>query len=372
MTGSRPSAPGEPAAALVASEGNNSRPTRPARALTNFSALSSDALLLGIKGERPDDKHPLHKLLIQTTEDLEAARDRYRGLLKECEDIKEDLRSRFQKRAERNDRASAFDLPELDNVLDEVDDYYFDLPQSAYLAYVDKVDLDFLLRYGDTIASAEAVIHAQEEHVARLQKTCRQMSILPDSISQDEEDDGSGENYELPGVDELADISSKTASDVSSFPILLSNPLFAAKQYPLTAREAVQKMLALPESDPKRQALIDDSVKEYGILSSLMRSAQGNKSDFINRWILQQLRMSPMAAVQLYSIFSGVLRIVNVSRWQEDVLHFWARDGTNLPDYYYRGPMTGLSSSFLSAMSTSSAFPDIQSLHNGVTDAINA
>ncbi|CAK7235128.1 hypothetical protein SEUCBS140593_009178 [Sporothrix eucalyptigena] len=234
----------------------------------------------------------------------------------------------------RSNNPCAYDLDKLNDALAEVDGYHSNLSQSAYFGCFDKVDQEFLLHYGDTIASAAAVIRTKEEHVARLRKTCRQMSILPEDNPK--EDDDTGEDYELQ-QDDLDIFSAKA----SSFPILLSNPLYAVKQYPLTIRAAAQKMLALPKNEPERQALIDDSVKEYGILISLMRSAEGSKSDFINRWILQQLRMSPMAAVQFYSIFSGVLPIVDVIRWQQDVLCFWTRDGTNEPD----GPITGHSSS---------------------------
>ncbi|KIH88619.1 hypothetical protein SPBR_07919 [Sporothrix brasiliensis 5110] len=139
----------------------------------------------------------------------------------------------------------------------------------------------------------------------------------------------------------------------TSFPVLVTDPLLAIKQYPLAPKDAIRKVIALPEDDPKRRLLLDDYVKEYGILSSLSRFESGNKADFVNRWLLQSLRMSPMAAVLLYTEFSGILRVINIGQWQNDVVHFWAHDGTNVPEPYFGGPVTEPLSSCSSTTSSS-------------------
>lgn len=61
----------------------------------------------------------------------------------------------------------------------------------------------------------------------------------------------------------------------------------------------------------QRYTLFHDSVKESGNISSLRLFAQGNKSNIINRWILQQLSMSSLTALHPFTTFSGVLCIVN-------------------------------------------------------------
>ena len=297
-----------------------------------------DELLLGVVGERPSDKHPLYSLLLNANKELDAAKEKRKRLQQERDHIISYWRARAERSQDRSSDAesdSELDLG-LEDTSSDDETHQLEWCSSAYSAYQDSVDVDFLKHYENFVASAETKILERERYVQRLRDTCSKQALFPKgSLSEDESS----------GVNRMQDFvlepSSKggatTASDISSFPILLSNPLFLLKQYPLTAREAVQKMLAMPEDHPQRQGLIDDSIKEYGIISSLMRSSSGSKFEFVNRWILQQLRMSPMNAILLYATFSGILSILNLDQWQKDVLHFWARDGTNLPDYFFHG-----------------------------------
>lgn len=49
----------------------------------------------------------------------------------------------------------------------------------------------------------------------------------------------------------------------------------------------------------------------------------------VNKWLLHQLRISPMSVLLLRSVFgSSRLRIRDYWRWQRDVMYYWWRDGT--------------------------------------------
>lgn len=323
----------------------NDRQARTAPA-TAYSPTSSDASLLGISGERPVDVHPLYTLLLQTISTLNMSKENFEDLINEREDILEDLRSYIV--LERNRRRQDYDLINLTAAL--ASDPRSDRFRTAFTAYLDKSDLEFLQSFGELESASQNVILAHERQVASIRETCVRMAVLPNHLSFEERLLIFGNDHESDDDGTVAVISTedpRTASSplTTNFPILVTNPLLAIKQYPLTAKDAVRKVLALPDNDPQRRLLLDDYVKEYGILSSLTRSAAGNKADFVNRWILQSLRMSPMAAVQLYTVFSAVLRVVNIAQWQKDVVHFWTRDGTNVPDQYFYGPVTELTSS---------------------------
>ncbi len=77
------------------------------------------------------------------------------------------------------------------------------------------------------------------------------------------------------------------------FPILLSNPQHVLRPVPLTEKEAWREAMKLPQDHPDRERIVADATKELGITTLLRHSAEGDKSDYINRWLLHRLRISP-------------------------------------------------------------------------------
>ncbi|KAH8668516.1 hypothetical protein BX600DRAFT_460178 [Xylariales sp. PMI_506] len=113
----------------------------------------------------------------------------------------------------------------------------------------------------------------------------------------------------------------------STYPILLGNPKHLLMgDFPLTAKGSLRAALALPPTDPRRAQTIQDSVQEYAISTLLADATPLDKNDYINRWLLQNLRLSSMEATVLYSAFSTRLRVRDFDRWQHDVLRLWPRD----------------------------------------------
>ncbi len=87
--------------------------------------------------------------------------------------------------------------------------------------------------------------------------------------------------------------------------------------------------------------MIERAIKEFGIANLLSEARAEDKVDYINRWLLQNLRASPLEVRVLLSSWPASLRIINLRRWQEDVLYFWTRDAAaNIPESVFNGPQT--------------------------------
>ncbi|KJR80435.1 uncharacterized protein SPSK_05115 [Sporothrix schenckii 1099-18] len=320
-----------------------------------YSMVPADERLLGISGERPGDVHPLYTHLLRTISALKTSREKYEDLVSERDDILESVGNQLL--LDRSRRNQDTDLNNLElNLRAAVKS---DLFQDRFAGYLDDSDREFLKRFGEQEKIRRGAIIFLEQQVASIRETCVRKAILPVDLPPKSLPVDSDDGYEYDGDDDMAisfatrDLHPNVKPVTTSFPVLVTDPLLAIKQYPLAPKDAIRKVIALPEDDPKRRLLLDDYVKEYGILSSLSRFESGNKADFVNRWLLQSLRMSPMAAVLLYTEFSGILRVINIGQWQNDVVHFWAHDGTNVPEPYFGGPVTEALSSCSSTTSSS-------------------
>ncbi|KAK1969745.1 hypothetical protein LY78DRAFT_653721 [Colletotrichum sublineola] len=127
------------------------------------------------------------------------------------------------------------------------------------------------------------------------------------------------------------------------FPELLSHPDHVLQPEPLTALDELKRAAKIPIDSPSRNQQLYAAQKEYGISKLISEFKGEDKSDFITRWLLHQLRTSPLAVELLYSTFTQTIRlkIKNFRRWQQDVLFHWWRDGAVKPPDEFFGPLTG-------------------------------
>jgi hypothetical protein len=65
-------------------------------------------------------------------------------------------------------------------------------------------------------------------------------------------------------------------------------------------------------------------MKELGI-STLMAKA-ASTADYINQWLIHRLRTSPLEAELMLAVCETEVRVVNLRRWQEEVLYYWRLD----------------------------------------------
>ncbi|RSL57160.1 hypothetical protein CEP54_008415 [Fusarium duplospermum] len=111
----------------------------------------------------------------------------------------------------------------------------------------------------------------------------------------------------------------------AKFSLLLSQPEHLLQEMPSTAGGALKAAAKLPDSDPTKRGRMQLASKEYSIDRLIIAHNEGGKTDFVNRWLLHQLRLSPLKALLLYVTFttSQGLKIRDLLRWQRDVLHYW-------------------------------------------------
>jgi hypothetical protein len=191
--------------------------------------------------------------------------------------------------------------------------------------------LDFLDSFEDITRRARADIDNRTDMFERLKSTCQGRRLIPQTSPFYGDDNTAitvlGEDISLNGED------SEDAEDATSlahpvYPILLSNPKHLLQDpWPLTSKEALKMAISQPEYMPYRSRQVAEAMQEHGIGTLLQDAKSEDKNDFVNRWLLQKLRLSPMEALVLHSTCSTVLRVLDVDRWQRDVLQFWPRDG---------------------------------------------
>lgn len=140
----------------------------------------------------------------------------------------------------------------------------------------------------------------------------------------------------------------------TEFNELLSQPDHVLAEEPLTTLGALKAAIRLPNHHPEKGVRKRLASKEYAIENLMRECDGGKKADYVNRWLLHQLRLSPLNAVLLRSTFqaSRSLKIRDMWRWQCDVMHYWWRDSTmSLVDGFFK-PITSDNSEYSSRVGT--------------------
>ncbi|SCV37498.1 uncharacterized protein FFB14_06641 [Fusarium fujikuroi] len=177
-----------------------------------------------------------------------------------------------------------------------------------------------------------------QRQVTDLRKLCEEKGVMQKHLSSRVAYLLNPENgYEDIELDDASVIlRSRTDLAHPTFPVLLSQPEHVmADEFPLTPRDALKAAAALPVTDPVKPSRMQLASKEYSIDRLMLDHGEGGKGDFINRWLLHQLRLSSVNALLLHTTFtkSRGLKIRNLDRWQSDVLHYWWNDeGAELPE----------------------------------------
>lgn len=289
--------------------------------------------LTGISAHKPiEDVHPLYQQLTSTLGDLENARDDYQELLY----VEEQYR------------------------------HESDLGQSTGKRPTAEAQ-DFLVEFPAEEARMKSGLSALEADVARLKALCEAKGVMRKHMSVgmayalDPYAKKPQHHDDIELEDTAAILARRQTLSHASFPELLSQPdHLLAEPDPLTPLQALAAAARLPDDDKEKRDRQILAAKEYAI-DSLMRhdadinpdDTHGAGDDAVNRWLLQQLRTSPLSARLLHSVFvsSRCLRIRDAWRWQRDVLYYWWRDGTVRPRPVCHGP-SSLGSSNSSRLGT--------------------
>ncbi|KAL7930607.1 hypothetical protein V8C35DRAFT_312456 [Trichoderma chlorosporum] len=194
------------------------------------------------------------------------------------------------------------------------------------------------------------VITNLESQVSRLRTICEDRGIMKKhmSVKMEYALDPQIKYDDLDLDDEQTILSNCKTLGHAEFNELLSQPDHVLADEPLTPLGALKAAIRLPNHHPKKGLRKKLASKEYAI-DNLMRECDGGKkADYVNRWLLHQLRLSPLNAVLLRSTFqaSRSLKIRDMWRWQCDVMHYWWRDNTmSLTDGFFK-PITSNNSEY--------------------------
>ncbi|OIW29757.1 hypothetical protein CONLIGDRAFT_680574 [Coniochaeta ligniaria NRRL 30616] len=336
-----------------ASGDNGPREDSPSRSVTDSYAPPSRASLLGIPADRPVDIHPLYKQLLDAVGDRELAKEHHTELMMHRDSILYDLqltikRERLRDTEGRPDKFGALpdgdDLELLTAIADNparLDDL-----QARYRNSIGQENEEFLREFPKEETMLREKLKETKDEVDRLRQLCIDKGVMRKNAPYHEEytifsDAGEPFSAETMSINQEQVPRREEALANTRFPILLSNPRHVLEdEFPLTPRGALRAATRLPNDDPARPHLVAEAMKEYGISTLVVESAADDKSDYINRWLLHRLRISPLEVELLYTIFSTTLKVKNTRRWQEDVLYYWSRDGANKAKEEYTGLIT--------------------------------
>lgn len=250
--------------------------------------------LRGISPERPEDIHPSYERLREVYGDLQLAREYYNNLT-----IKKSVLE-----SEDRDMLGAYELEFLDDFEDSLEQAKVDVQTSAW-------------------------------KFEQLRGECAAKSLIPQSSPFFEDGFFSGHHkVQFSGAEDISlDEHSVDEGTLSHprYPLLVTNPRHILNSPPLTSKGALREALMLPPTTYGRTQEIQEAMHELSIATLLQDANPEDKNDYINRWLLQKLRISPLEVEILSLTFQKILKILDYERWQRDVLRFWSQDMTTEP-----------------------------------------
>ncbi|KAJ9142635.1 hypothetical protein NKR23_g7033 [Pleurostoma richardsiae] len=276
--------------------------------------------LLGIPADRPYDVHPLYHRFMSAIGTYQLAKEHLEDLA---------LRKTAIEQEQRNLRLIERHHPR---------------ELATHVKHISDADLEFLRDFQDEQQEAQDEVEKQGGEVDRLKRLCQEKGAIPKHAPFHElytfQPELAGDDMSIDGSPEMNTDPANILTG-SRFSILLANPSHVLEDQPMTARGALKRAVKLPPDHPRKKVLVDAAMREISIENLLHDSNPDDKSDMINRWLLHRLRTSPLEAELLYSYFVSRLKVLDLKRWQWDVLYQWPRDhAANIPAEVFAGPVT--------------------------------
>ncbi|KAK0651750.1 hypothetical protein B0T16DRAFT_454177 [Cercophora newfieldiana] len=311
----------------------------------------SSVTLLGISETRHDDIHPLYAQLLDIAGDRSLAKEHHDEIMMHRDKILHDLEMGLHRERMRTDPSNPFSEEELGALKSSLNHIPTDPREfrAKFRVDIDQDDLEFLRDYKVEEEKLRRKLEELSHEVRRLVALCREKGVLRKNAPYNEDHaiyEGINSASFLPEGNVAIEPEEGRIRDLSHprFPVLLSNPSHVLELR--TSLSALDKATAGPIDSPAAAQRKADCVKEYGIETLMGKVLDNNpeyvnKLDFINKWLIQRLRTSPLEVELMLSIFEESFKIRNLRRWQEDVLYFWRRDeaASRLPDDFH-GPIT--------------------------------
>lgn len=318
---------------------------------------SSRTSLLGITPDRPVDLHPTYTKLLSAVGDKNQAIERHEDIMDQRDAILEDIETR-----RKIDRRRDFDkFPVTEEELDALKSDLANIAEidqflRANKIEIDQDDLEFLKSYPEAEKEARELVESTTVEVKRLWLLCDQQGTMlrHPSLSQDYSIRKSlGMPTDIFHMDidlEPSGAQQRGTLAHRNFDILLSDPEHVLDQK--SAKAALEDALerrnggaSLGRGCPELAREVQRCEKEVSIEGLVTKSE--NKTQMVNNWILHHLRTTSLEVRRLLDVFSLTtrLRVKDLVRWQNDVLHYWNRDeAATLPASAFDGPLTSIDS----------------------------
>ncbi|PHH90301.1 hypothetical protein CDD83_4039 [Cordyceps sp. RAO-2017] len=280
-------------------------------------------VLRGISADKPsEDLHPLYVELTSAMGDLENAKEEHQDLLY----VKEQYEYEVRLKRTTGKKTTA-----------ETEDFFREFPAEE--------------------AKMRAAVSRLEGRVERLKERCEAKRVMRKHMSV-------RMAYALDPRTKFEDLELEDAGSILArhrtlahavYPEILSQPDHVlAEPEPLTSLQALRAAARLPDGEAGKRERQRRAGKEYSIDSLMQGEGADNRGDLVNRWLLQQLRQSPLNVHLLHSTFlaSRSLKIRDLWRWQHDVLYYWWRDDTARATQGMARRITSAGSSYSSRLGT--------------------
>ncbi|KAL2025156.1 hypothetical protein VTK56DRAFT_158 [Thermocarpiscus australiensis] len=312
----------------------------------------SPVTLLGISGELHEDIHPLYQELLEAAGDRQLAKEYCEDLEMHHEKILYHLEIELHRKRVRDNQGNLISEEDLRSLRSSLTKVRTDAAEfeARFGITISEDDLEFLRDYEFVEMQARKELEEASQALHRLRELCINKGVMRKHASFHEElaiFAGSPDWTPQPSdgnmaIDPPPRPPGAGAASLAHprFPILLSNPSHVLEL--LSPVKALERALKLrPKDDPagaarQRRA---ECMKELGI-STLMRTAESTP-DYVNQWLLHRLRTCPMEAELILAVCESVFKVVNLRRWQEQVLYYWRLDdAARVEPGAFGGPVT--------------------------------
>ncbi|GAB1314873.1 hypothetical protein MFIFM68171_05083 [Madurella fahalii] len=309
------------------------------------SGPPSPVSLLGISGELQEDIHPLYQELLEAAGDRQLAEEYCEDIEIHHEKILYDLELELHRKRVRNNQGNLISEEDLRSLRSSLTKVPTDAAEfeARFGIPISDDDLEFLRDYELVEKQARQELDEASQTLNRLRELCIKKGVMRKHASYHEElAIFSGSNWTPMPADGNIAIESAPRPAAGGlahprFPILLSNPSHVLDL--LSPIAALERALKLPKDDPMSAQRRAECMKELGI-STLMKKTE-NTPDYINQWLIHRLRTSPMEAELMLAVCESVFKVVNLRRWQEEVLYYWRLDdAAKLSPLVFQGAQT--------------------------------
>lgn len=194
-----------------------------------------------------------------------------------------------------------------------------------YVTQLEISDIEFLEHFEMQQTQILGKMSSLRKDVARLTRLCWERNLIPQYTPLQEVLSWYQDDFSID-LDLGNTLPEAASTEPVDFSILLSKPSHLLGEFPITAEAALKRATSIPEGLAHRSTAIASAAKEVTI-QNLLSDAE-DMPNFINRWLLQNLRTSRRQVGALYSfhLTSEESNIFDKEKWQWDVLHDWWQD----------------------------------------------